>query len=71
VTRDVVHTSNHGWNGRRGKRPNLRMRIQLEIMSCVESVCLISPCSLEMAETESMMRDGEDRQKTGEGQENV
>ena len=71
VTRAAVHTSNHGWNGRRGRRPNLRMRIQLEKLFCEESVCLISACSLEMAETLSMMREEEGRQKTGEGLENV
>jgi hypothetical protein len=48
-TRVKVNTI-HNWNVRRGRRPNLIMKMNSEKVSCVESIGLISVCSHEMAE---------------------
>ena len=47
------------------------MKTKFEKLLCEESVCLISVCRLGMAESLSMMRRGEDRQKTGQGLGNI
>ena len=57
VTRVTVQ-SRHSWNVRRGRRKKLRKKTRLV---CVESVRLISVCSLGMAESLYMMRIGEEK----------
>ena len=70
VTRVTVQ-SRHSWNVRRGRRTNLRMKTKFEKLSCAEFVCLISSCSLGMADSLSIMRGGEDTQKTDGGLGNI